>query len=200
MKDNFSKYFPVSDKELDKFKDIVKKYSGIGPPKGGFERLIEAQKANKKLIEFRKSKSKPSSFGSLIDILSTALGKNKFSLSMEFELEDEKWRKVILNEASPDILPAKVYAAIAKINLLPFNTIKEAISGSFKLIILNIPQSFSSAFPRSSYVNEKSETYSQDLKAATEELLLKSRKYKKLKEEDITRINKFLKEIFLWMK
>ena len=191
MKYNLSDFFPVSQKDLDEFEQDVKHPKEF-PPANGFLRLMDAKRAGETLNEYRNGRKEPTSIGSLIDNLCNAYGKDKSNLHNDPDINNSDWLAILSNKKRPDTVPAIIYAKIAKTFNIPFQAISEAVIGSFRLTDLGTANS-GGVFARSHYAADKKLVYSQDLKNAMEELLVKGTAKRQATPDII--INDFLEEI-----
>lgn len=177
---------------MEDFKKAVES-STETPPEGGFERLLASKDASEKLAAFQEGRSKPASFGTLVEILSNAIGKNRFRLADELKIDGSTWNKVMLGQDRPDLLPARTYSVFAKTYNVTLEALKMALEGSFQLMGSGISDTAGTVFTRSGRKSAKN----TDVTAAMHELLQKAgRTGGALDQKAVS----FLKEIELWMK
>jgi hypothetical protein len=138
MKINLSDYFPILPEELKEFAQLVES-SREQPPEGGFESLMATKEANEKLTSFQDGRAIPRSIGMLVEILALAVGKNKFRLAGELQVDNSAWSKVILDQCRPDTFPARIYATLAKTYNVSIEVLKNALEGSFRLLQSGVP-------------------------------------------------------------
>jgi hypothetical protein len=191
MKINISELFPVTLEELNEFEKLVESSTEI-IPEGGFERLMAAKEADKKLSAFQEGITRPTSFGILVEIIATSLGKNRFRLADELKTNGSIWNKVILTQDRPDIIPASTYATFAKAFRISFDVLKCSLEGSFRLIQSGVSGT-GAVFTRS----DRNSTINTDVSAAMQELLRKAGKTTGTLD---SKALAFLKEIESWMK
>lgn len=190
MNINLLDYFSLDPVELDEFEKKLE-LCNDAPPEGGFDRLLAARAACLKLSAFQEGSAKPASFGILAEIVADAVGKNRFRLADDLQIDATTWNKMILDQGRPDILPAFSYAAFAKAYSISIESLKSALEGTFRLIQAGVSGT-SAVFTRS----DRKTTKNMDVSAAMHELLRKSgRTAGALDQKALA----FLKEVESWM-
>lgn len=191
MKIKISDFFPVTSIELDEFEKLVDTATEL-IPEDGFERLLAAKEADKKLSAFQEGITRPTSFGILVEIIAAALGKNRFRIADELQTDGSAWNKVILGQNRPDVIPARILAIFANNYRISFETLRSALEGSFGLIQSGVSGA-GAVFTRS----DRNSTKNTDVSAAMHELLRKAGKTTGTLD---SKALAFLKEIESWMK
>ena len=166
---NLSDYFAESSRELDEFEAFVG-VSGEEPPQDGFARLMAGREASEKFSAYQEGTARPTSFGMLIEIVATSVGKNRFRLAEELQVDRTVWSKVILDEGRPDALPGRIYAELAKRYCISLAALRSSLEGTFRLLKAGISGSATPVYARS----DRKTTGNSDVTSAMHELLRKA--------------------------
>ena len=95
MKFNFSDYFSVSQKDLDDFSLLDGIDPDALPPLDGLSKLLAAKEALSQIVQFRQGKAYPSSFGQLVELISTAFSVSRFKIPSLLNVNASIWRQII---------------------------------------------------------------------------------------------------------